>query len=443
MDIVKISDFLKKDLVDYASYDNLRKIASLIDGQKNASRKVLRTVLDKNIKTEIKVSRLDSAMGDYCEYLHGSAVDVIVNLAQNFPGSNNIPLLNNEGNFGTRIKNDASAPRYIYTFGSKNLFNIFKKEDSPILTKQFFEGVEIEPLFYVPSLPMLLINGSKGVSSGFAQDILNRNPKDLKKYIKEYINKGSSKVVLTPYYEGYEGTIEQGENHKQWKIKGSIKKLRRNTIEITEVPIGYNLNSYLKILNALMDEGVITNYKDYSSKNFRFEVTIGNHDKFLGNGYNEEELMDKLKLVKTVSENFTAIDETNKIVQYETVEEVLQHYIRVKLDYTTKRKEYQLKSMKQELRVMISKAFFIMCVVSGDIQISKKAKTEIEEQITKFDKIVKVDDSYSYLLNMPIHSLTKEKITEIKEKIKVQKDIILELESTEPKDIWLKEIGEV
>ncbi len=173
---MKISTFFENDYVDQASYDNLRKIASLVDGQKNSSRKIIYTILEKNIKDEIKVSQLGSKVAEFAEYLHGNLDGVIVNLAQNFPGTNNIPLLTREGNFGTRFAQEASASRYIYTYGSKEFFQLFNKNDNAILVKQYFEGEQIEPMFYLPTLPLLLINGSEGVSSGFAQKILSRDP---------------------------------------------------------------------------------------------------------------------------------------------------------------------------------------------------------------------------------------------------------------------------
>jgi len=234
---MKITEFFKKDYVNFSSYDNLRKIASLVDGQKNASRKILYTILEKNIKEKVKVSQLGSKVAEFSEYLHGNLDGVIVNLGQDFPGSNNIPLVKKSGNFGTRFSQEASASRYIYASGTDEFFSLFKQEDSPILKHQFFEGEKIEPMFYVPSLPILLINGSEGVSSGFAQKILPRNPEDVKSYIKNTINGKESKTALVPFFKGFKGKIIQGENSAQWIIKGTVQKVGINKVLITEVPI--------------------------------------------------------------------------------------------------------------------------------------------------------------------------------------------------------------
>ena len=183
-----VTEFFNREYCNWASYDNLRKIASFVDGQKNAARKVLWYTLQKNQKNEIKVSQLDSKVAESEEYLHGSMAGVVVNLAKDYPGSNNINLMYPEGNFGTRLIPEASAPRYIYTYGTKAFFEMFNKQDDAILNSQSFEGKDIEPVFMLPKLPVLLINGSEGVTSGYAQKILPRNPKDIQKYISYYLN---------------------------------------------------------------------------------------------------------------------------------------------------------------------------------------------------------------------------------------------------------------
>ena len=183
MKIKSVQDFFENEYVNQASYDNLRKIASCIDGLKNSSRKVICTTIDKNISENLKISQFSNKAAEYCEYLHGDLSPVVTNLAKDFSGTNNLPLLFKKGNFGTRLSNEASASRYIFARKSDNLDTLFVKDDNSILVEQYFEGSKIEPKFYVPSLPILLINGSEGISSGFAQKILTRDVKEIKKYL--------------------------------------------------------------------------------------------------------------------------------------------------------------------------------------------------------------------------------------------------------------------
>jgi DNA topoisomerase-2 len=437
---MKISDFFKNDYVDQASYDNLRKIASVIDGQKNSSRKILYTILEKNIKSEIKVSQLGSKVSEFAEYLHGSLDDVIVNLAQNFTGTNNIPLLVREGNFGTRFAQEASAPRYIYTNGSAEFFELFDKIDNDILKKQYFEGHQIEPMFYVPNLPILLINGSEGVSSGFAQKILPRNPKKIKKYLTDYLTnslKPNKSNSLEPYYEGFTGDIKSGAKAGQWLISGIVKKTGVNKVEITEVPVGYELRSYIKVLDDLEEKKVITSYRDKSENDkFLFEVSIPSRDL---KTMSDEQLLTKLKLVKTVTENYTVINENNKIIVYDSVKDLLTHYIRIKLEYLQKRKEESCLKLEEEIRFDYSKYLFIKMIVDEELIINKRKKADIEKDLEKVEKIVS-KDGYDYLLNMNILSLTSERMKKLQESIKQNKSNLDELIKTSIEDIWLKSI---
>lgn len=435
---IDVTEFFHNDYVNYSSYDNLRKIGSLVDGQKNAARKVLYTVIEKNIRAKIKVSQLGSKVAEFAEYLHGNMDGVIVNLAQDFIGTNNIPLLTKSGNFGTRFSPDASASRYIFTLGSDELFKLFNKEDIPILEKQYFEGMQIEPKFYVPSLPILLINGSEGVSSGFAQKILPRDPIKIKQYLTAILSGKTSRYKFEPFYNGFKGTIEQGENSSQWLIKGVVEKIGATKVRISEVPIGYSLRTYLKVLDDLEDKKVINSYRDKAEDdNFLFEVSI--NAKILSEMTNED-LLDKLKLIKKVSENYTVLDENNKIVEYNSVQEIIDHYVKVKLHYLELRKANTLKSIAEAIAYDESKYNFIDLVTSEKLKINKRTKDDIVKDLEKFSNIITKDDSYDYLLGMPIYSLTKERMEKLQMQIKEGKQKMKDLNAKSVQTLWMEEI---
>lgn len=432
-----ITEFFNTDFVDYASYDNLRKIGSLVDGQKNAARKIIYTTIQKNIKEKIKVSQLGSKVAEFAEYLHGGMDGVIVNLAQDFTGTNNLPLLHKKGNFGTRFAQEASASRYIFTYGSNELFKTFMKEDNDILIKQYFEGQEIEPLFYVPNLPILLLNGSEGVSSGFAQKILPRELKTVKQYIN---NKLESKKLpkLEPFYNGFDGDIVQGDNSAQWLIKGKIKRLSGGKFEILEVPIGYDLKGYLDVLDELEENKFIKSYKDKSEDDkFYFEVSMGPGDL---SKFTDDELLIKMKLVKKVTENYTCMNESNKIEVFENIYDIIDRYIEIKLEYLQKRKDHQLQKFDTDIKIEFSKYLFIKNIVENTLIINKRKKDDIVKDLEKIDNIIKKDNSYDYLLNMGIMSLTEERMNKLQEDIKSKKSELDKLKNTDIKDIWLDEL---
>jgi len=436
---MKITDFFNTDYVDYASYDNLRKIASYIDGQKNTARKILYTVIDKNITKEIKVDQLSNKMAEHTQYLHGGAQGVIVTMAQNYTGTNNLPVLTREGNFGTRFSPEASAPRYIYTMKEKYTDKLFLKADNDILIPQEFEGDKIEPRFYVPTLPLLLINGSEGISSGFAQKVLGRNPVHIRNYIENKLNGSKKKVDLKPFFNGFTGTVEQGEESNKWLIKGSFVRKTITSIEITELPIGYNLKSYIKVLDKLEDDKVIRSYKDLSDGDlFKFIVNI--ESKVL-KSWNDEKVLDKLKLVKKLSENYTCMDENNKIRVFKSVEEILEAFIDIRLQYFTKRKASQLAGIKNSLRILASKYIFISAVIKGTIEVNNKKKDEIIKQIETVDNIQMDEGSYDFLLRMPIYSLTEEKVQELLTQIKSGKAEYGTVAGTDETTMWNNDLG--
>jgi len=441
---MKISEFFNNDYVDQASYDNLRKIASLVDGQKNASRKILYTVLEKNIKEKVKVSQLGSKVAEYAEYLHGSLDGVVVNLAQDFTGTNNIPLLQKKGNFGTRFAQEASAARYIYSYGSNAFFDLFKKQDSKILKQQYFEGQAIEPMFYTPTLPLLLINGSEGVSSGFAQKILPRNPELIKKYMIQRLEGGkataaSLKKIFTPYYNGFNGTIEQGETSSQWVISGLVERKSSTKVLITEVPVGYDLKGYLKVLDDLEDKKVITSYRDLSEDDqFKFEVSLPSK---LLKSLDNDGLLSTLKLQKRITENYTVIDDNNKIRVFDSAKEIFDAYLEVKLRYMGTRKAHLIEMLQSDITLDMSRYTFVKAIVTDELVVNKRKRTDIEANLDKLDGVVKKDDSYDYLLNMGIMSLTLERLIKLEKAIKESKAELKALSKKSIEELLIEDLN--
>ena len=434
-----LSDFFNKEYVDYSSYSTLRMLASCIDGQKNAQRKIITTIINNNIKKDIKVSQLNSKMAMETEYLHGDSSGVISKIAQEFPGTNNLPLLGKEGNFGTRLKNDPSAPRYIYVYGNNFLFSVMNKEDKNILIKQYFENNEIEPMFYLPAMPLILVNGSEGLASGFAQKIFSRNYDELKdKLIEKINNKNVDFNEMLPYYNNFNGTIEKIED-KKFIIKGKIHRISSTKIEIQELPVGIELKAYLKILKRLKDEKFITKFLDKSENTFKFEIFFnrGVLDK-----YTDEELLYKLKLTKIVTENYTTIDKENKVRVFKDLNELMDYYFNVKVEFLRKRISYIIDKITSEIKKLVSIYKFVSLIVNGELSLQNKTRKEIENIIDKNEHILKINNTYDYIFNIKFSSFTKEKIGKLKEEIK-EKHNELKYKTTTPQKEWLKDIANI
>lgn len=414
-----IQEFLNKDLRNYASYSTVRQIASYVDGLKNSSRKVVFTLLEQNIKTKVKVLQLSNKCAEYSDYLHGSLDGVVVSLGADCVGANNIPLIDGSGNYGSRLAPAAAAPRYILGCAHDNLFKLFDVDDNNILDYQIFEGARIEPKHYVPNLPMLLVNGSTGIASGFAQNILPRNPDNLKTYCKKYIDGKLTKKdlnLLTPYVKGFNGTFEQDkENHLKWYIKGKITRIDKTHLKVTEMPLNYDYESAIKLMDKLVDNKVIRDYEDLCDTKadtftFILKMEMADLDKCT-----VEQLLDKLKLIQPFTENFTTLDENLKIKEFNSGEDIIDAYMKIKLSFNQKRKEYLSGKIQADIDIASSKIVFIKAIIDGKLVLNKKMKNVIVKELECIKDIVKKDDSYDYLLSMPLYSLTKERLEKLSE----------------------------
>ena len=436
---MKITDFLNNEVVNFASYSTLRALASYIDGLKNSHRKVVCYMLLNNVTKEKKVFNLSGEIMTSMEYLHGDISGSVITLAQNYPGTNNIPLLSREGNFGTRFTNEASATRYIYTAKDKMFDYLFNKSDINVLPEQYFEGTKIEPRFFIPTLPLILINGSEGIATGFAQKILSRNIENIKKAIINILqSKKIDSKLLIPSFNGFNGTVEQGDTNNQWLIKGKIKRLSGGKFEILEVPVGIDLQSYIKVLDDLEDDKFIKSYKDKSEDDkFHFEITMSPSDL---SKFTDDELLQKFKLVKRISENYTCLDENNRVKVFENAEEILRSFVKIKLEYLQKRKDFELQKLEDDIKIDFSKYLFIKNIVENKLTINKRKKDDIVKDLEKIDNIVKRDDSYDYLLRLPMYSVSSEQIDKISNDIKTKKSELDKLKLTDIKDIWLDEL---
>ena len=445
--MVVVKDFFKEDYITFAGYDNSRKINSAIDGLKTSMRKVFYTILKNNIDSEqkeIKVEQLAAKTSEQTSYLHGatSLSSVAVGLATNYVGSNNINLLEPDGNFGTRFVKDPSASRYIYTYLSDIAKYIFRKEDEPILQEQTFEGQLIEPKYYYPIIPMVLVNGSEGLSVGFSSNINPRNPKQLIDWLEAKLKGKKYNKEFIPYFKGYNGTIERDysvEDNIRYISKGKYIQDSSTQLTITEVPIKYNLKSYLKVLDNLCDKGIIKSYKDLSDNDiFKFEVKVKRE--FFENK-NEDNILSTLKLTESLSDNLVLLNEKGIIQEFKSIEEILELYYKIRLEAYEKRKIYNLNKLNKDLSINEQRYKFIKYVLSKKIKIDDTI-VNITKSLEDL-KFIKINDSYDYLLDMKISSLTHDKMIQLENLINKIKEEINTLKNTTIEDIWLSELKEL
>jgi DNA topoisomerase-2 len=367
---------------------------------------------------------------------HNSSLNsTIINLAQKF--KNNVPLLEEDGQFGSLRSPQAGAPRYIGTKLSPFFRSIFK--DFELLDYKEEEGDQIEPEFFLPIIPMLLVNGSSGIAVGFSSNILSRDINDIINKCESVI-KGKGIKTIKPFMNCFSGDfIQDDENKKKWYIRGRFEKVNTTTIKITELPPSMTYEKYEEILDKLVDDKEIVTYDDNCKDNI--DYTIKFNRSTLSN-LEDDKLIKLLKLEESSTEIFSTLDEFGKLKIFENAEEILEYFVNFRLSYYQKRKDFLLNKLNKELKILSNRGRFIKAILDGKLKINNIPKSEIIDQIEKME-LDKIDDSYDYLLRMPLYSLTKELFEKLKQDFTDKKLEIKELEETKPSDMYLSDLSEL
>ena len=444
---VPFIDFINKDLIWFSIADITRSIPSMVDGLKPSQRKVLYACRKKTDK-ETKVSQLAGYIGTETCYHHGEAslMGTIITMAQNYVGSNNMNLLEPKGQFGTRYMGgkDAASPRYIFTNLSNNAKTLFVKDDDQILDYLDDDGVKIEPSYFVPVLPLVLINGCEGIGTGYSTSVPCFNPEDIKNNITNIL-KNRPFVKMKPWYSGFKGTItESDKDVNRFTTKGIWKMVNATTIDITELPIGRWTQGYKEHLDSLEDSNIIESYENHSNDTnvrFRVRLSLSTYKDLVQNNGEKLEKIFKLTSDLTTT-NMHLFDENNCIKKYTTIEDIVRSFVKVRYAYYQKRKKHILGQMTSSLSIIDAKIKFLGLVITDKIVVFKRKKAQIIDDIVKHD-IPKCNDSYDYLLNMKLSSLCDESITELQNKQKGLSKSFDDLKSKTENLLWLEDIESV
>ena len=485
---VDYKSFVDKELIHFSNRDLQRSINHICDGLKESTRKIIYACFKRKLYTnEIKVAQLSGYVSEVSAYHHGEASlqQAIVGMAQIFVGTNNINLLSPNGQFGSRCQGgqDASSPRYIFTLLSKLTRMIFKEEDNIILNYQDDDGQQIEPEYYIPIIPMILVNGGIGIGTGYSTNIPQYNPGEIIDTCKLICNViKSSKITvkkeedlemiydtlsvleldnMIPYYLGFKGTIEKAEKNS-YISKGVYRWLDEQTVEITELPIGTWTEDYKDFLETMITSG-LNNLKyienHYTSKNVRFVLHFSTSVKAKIEG--KFETLFKLASSKNLSiNNIHLFSNEGAIQRYESTSEIIKEWAETRILKYFERKMYQIKIMEKDAKVLSNKMRFILDVIAGKIQIMNKKLVDIVARLVELKYLpIDIEDDggdtdddevsskkvqqYNYLLKLPISQLTYDRKVILEKELAVLEDKLKTLKDTNIEDLWLNELGEL
>jgi DNA topoisomerase-2 len=443
---VSIPHFIHNELIQFSNYDNIRSIPSICDGFKPVQRKILYGCIKKklfNPKDELKVSQLSGYISSLTSYHHGetSMMMSIINMAQNFIGSNNINLLFPSGQFGSRVMlgSDHASPRYIFTYLNKVTRSIFREEDDIILKYLNDDGVFIEPEHFYGIIPMILCNGCTGIGSGFSTEIACYNPLEIVDNLKNMMKgeyEPNEPTKLKPWYNKFKGKITDNEFYGVYEV------IDDNKVKVTELPVGMSIQKYKEILEKLLEKGdFVTNYFNSSSdEDIDFLITFKNNIK-------SEDLYKKLNLITKYSVNNQHLFNNKGMIKKYTIEEIFKEFYHFRIQKYQERKDELLRHLEHELKVLKYKILFIQNILDNIIIIHRKRKDEIINKLVELEFPELANDvdgspSYDYLTNMSLFSLTQDKIEELDNKYKNKQDEIETIKNTTVFEFWTKELDE-
>ena len=471
---VSYDDFIDREMIHFSKYDNDRSIPNVMDGLKMSLRKILFAAFKRNLTKEIKVAQLSGYVSEHSGYHHGEASlnGAIVGMAQTFVGSNNINLLKPNGQFGTRLAGgkDSASERYIFTQLENTTRQIFDPNDDAILDYKDDDGTSVEPYYYAPIIPMVLVNGTKGIGTGFSSDVLSYNPTDLVKCLKTRLSDTSGAFDTTewgndiePYYKGFNGTIHKM-SPSRYLVKGRYfrhpKDKKNCKIIVEELPVGFWTDDFKQHLEHLMEAKTSTGkpnkvlIKDYDDNStdvtVNFEITFVpdalvelEKQTFEEGLYNGVDKLLKLYCFQNTT-NMNLFDAKNKLVKYDTTGKIMCDFYDCRIELYEKRRNMMIDKLSRVLSVLSNKARFIKENLEGTIDLRRKKREEVNKILnTKKYDMIDEDENFKYLVKMPMDSVTEEEVERIMKEVEKYEKDLERIKSTTKEKLWIDDLNKL
>jgi DNA topoisomerase-2 len=431
---VPYTDFIHKDLIHFSNYNLERALPSVMDGLKVSQRKILYAAFKRDLKHEIRVAQFAGYVSEHTGYHHGeqSLNDAIVGMAQDFMGANNIPWLVPQGQFGTRLQGgkDSASPRYIHTYLQPNIRKLVSAEDFAVLTYRDDDGLPVEPEWYAPILPMLLVNGARGIGTGYSTYVPPCDPAQLKVMLMGWLRGDATALdaPIKPYFKGFKGTVDA-----DGTVTGVYRKEKEEFV-VTELPPGTWTQDYREWLEKQLADGTIKDFVDTSTDtdvNIRIK---GVDEKVL-----VKSLTDKLK-----STNMHAFNSKGVVTKYASPNAILAEFAEVRLALYETRRQKQIADLVAELPLHEDVMRFIEDQIADEptLVFRRKTRAVCEAELVAA-KYRKVSDSFDYIFRLPVSTFTEEQVTKHATALAKIRAEVVRLQSLEAADMWLTELSAV
>jgi DNA topoisomerase-2 len=433
-------NFINKELIAFSAYDNMRSIPSVVDGLKPSQRKVLFSSFKRRLHAEIKVVQLAGYVSEQAGYHHGeqSLQGTIVNMAQNFVGANNLPLLVPSGQFGTRLQGgkDAASARYIFTRLSKYSRLIFPEDDDVLLKYLDDDGYPIEPEYYVPILPLLLVNGAEGVGTGWSTKVPSYNPLEIIANLKRLIQQ-QEMLPMQPWYRGFKGYTKP---HRDggFSTQGVFSRTPNGQLRIVELPIGRWTNDYKLFLEILVKEKrFVKEYSEYHTDELVSFVITPTAPEVLDS---DKHIIERFKLEDLIHEkNMSAFGADGALKKYPTPLDVIKDFYPVRIKFYEARKSAKMNALRSLVTKLSTQSRFASAVIDGSIKLLNQPRQAVIEQLER-QNFTKIENSYSFLLSTSLLHMTQEHIEKLKRETTEQQNALKVLEATPITEMWLSDL---
>ena len=366
-----VTDFIHRDMANFSAEDIKRSIPHVADGLKPSQRKVIYACLKRNLTKDAKVAQLSGYIAEHTAYHHGetSLQGTIIGLAQNFVGSNNLHLLEPSGQFGTRLMGgkDAASPRYIFTRLNEKTKHIFDSRDDVLLQYTLEDGQKVEPTFYLPVIPMILVNGAEGIGTGFSSYVPPYDPDVLIKNIKNALS-GEPMDPMKPFFRGFTGTVEHTGEHT-WTLTGTWTR-EGSRVHITELPPGKWIQDYKEYLDSL--DVRYENHSTETKANFYVWTDI-----------DDPKQLGLTKMVHT--SNMYLVGPNGSVKKYASPEEILVDYLEMRMAMYKTRKVHLLKELKQQIVEHTTRMKFITEVAQGRLKVFQRSRSDVEADMSRLE----------------------------------------------------------
>ena len=416
----ELDEIINNEAKAYAMYTvENRAIPNMIDGFKPVQRFIMYRALELSKGNKDKFHKLASVAGGVADagYHHGeaSAQDAGALMANTW--NNNLPFLDGQGNFGSRLVQEAAASRYVFCRVSENFRKVFNDIE---VCPEHEDKEHIPPKFYLPVIPTVLLNGVRGIATGYSTNILPHSFESVVECTKLALEGKLDKEPLV-YFPKFSGQIINTEDHK-YEIHGIYKFTSKTQMYISEIPYQWDRAKYIeKVLDPLEDSGLITYEDDCSKSGFGFKVKFRKEYKFPSDATKlDAKIKSDFKLVETLTQNIVVIDENGKLNdKLKFASHLIKRFVEVRKGFINKRIEFMKNKSEDLFKLSLAKALFIRDVNDGKIVIKGKNKSELREELSKISHFVGHEEA---LLSMNIYHMTNDEIENLKKRAKLAKD---------------------